>query len=314
MTSGRRTALDRSPPLTNTLQVAMAARVSVITTVRDGERTLPALFDALGAQSLPADALEVVVIDNASRDGTAAVARELGATVVTEPVPGRARARNRGVAASTAPLLAFTDADCRPRPDWLEQLVGALASSPLAGGRIVLTTRDEPSAVERLDALWRFRQGDTVARRGWSATANLGMSREAFEAIGGFDVSFRHIGEDVDLCLRARAAGYGLAWFPEAVVEHPAETSLRPVLRRSFEQAYSLEDLRRRHDFDSGEEWRHPGPLARGTYALDRFGADLSSVPAGERRRLLALARLEYAGRMVGSVWAAIRPRLRRGH
>jgi GT2 family glycosyltransferase len=288
----------------------MAARVSVITPVRDGERALPALLDALAAQTLPAHTFEVVVIDNASRDRTAGVARDRGAIVVAEPVPGRARARNRGVAAASAPLLAFTDADCRPRPDWLEQLVAALGSSSLVGGRVVLTTGAEPSSVEQLDALWRFRQDDGAAQ-GWAATANLGMHRGAFEAIGGFDASFRHIGEDVDLCLRARAAGHRLAWCPQAIVEHPAETSLRPVLRRAFEQAYSLEDLRRRHEFDSGEEWRHPLPLVRGDYAIERFGADRERVPA--RRRLLALARLEYAGRMAGSAWAALRPRLARG-
>jgi GT2 family glycosyltransferase len=287
----------------------MAARVSVITTVRDGEDSLPALFDALDAQTLARGAFEVVVIDNASRDRTAEVARARGAEVVAEPIPGRARARNRGVAASSAALLAFTDADCRPRPDWLEQLVSTLVVSSLVGGRVVLTARDEPNAIERLDALWRFRQDDGAAQ-GWAATANLGMRRDAFDAIGGFDASFRHIGEDVDLCLRARAAGYELAWCPDAVVEHPAETSLRPVLRRAFEQAYPLEDLRRRHRFDSGEEWRHPMPLVRGAYAIERFGADLEHVP--ERRRLLALARLEYAGRMAGSAWAVLRPRLRR--
>jgi len=284
----------------------MGARVSVITTVRDGEDALPALFGALDAQTLGRDAFEVVVIDNASRDGTARVARERGAVVVTEPVPGRARARNRGVAAASAPLLAFTDADCIPRPDWLEHLLEPLASQPLVAGRVVLTTSERPNRVERLDSLWRFRRewGE------WAPTANLGMQRSAFDAIGGFDASFRHIGEDVDLCLRAHAAGFPLVWCTDAVVEHPAETELRPVLRRSFEQAYSLEDLRRRHDFNSGEEWRHPMPLVRGSYAVDRFGA--GAADARTDRGLLMLARLEYAGRMAGSAWALVRPRLAR--
>jgi GT2 family glycosyltransferase len=284
----------------------MAARVSVITTVRDGERALPELFDALDAQTLDSSEFEVVVIDNASRDRTADVARERGAVVVAELVPGRARARNTGVAAASAPMLAFTDADCRPRRDWLERLLSALEDAPLAAGKVVLTTRDRPNRVERLDALWRFRQ----QRGDWAPTANLGMQRIAFDAIGGFDASFRHIGEDVDLCLRARAAGFGLAWCHEAVVEHPAETELRPVLRRAFEQAYSLEDLRRRHEFQAGEEWRHPMPLLRGGYALERLGPDGGRI---RDRRLLALARLEYAGRMAGSAWAHVRPRIVRG-
>jgi GT2 family glycosyltransferase len=284
----------------------MPARVSVITTVRDGEHALPALFDALDAQTAERGAFEVVVIDNASRDRTAEVARDRGAVVVAEPVPGRARARNRGVAGSSAPLLAFTDADCRPRADWLERVLGPLESQPLVAGRVVLTTSEPPSLVERLDALWRFRRESGE----WAPTANLGMHRTAFDTIGGFDADFRHIGEDVDLCLRARAAGFPLSWCRDAVVEHPAETELRPVLRRAFEQAYSLEDLRRRHDFETGEEWRHPLPLIRGSYAVDRFGGGGGGFGAAADRRLLMLARLEYAGRMAGSAWALARPRL----
>ena len=66
--------------------------IAVVTTVRDGERALEHLADALDAQTRRD--FEWVVIDNASRDRTAAVARTRGATVVTEPRPGRARARS----------------------------------------------------------------------------------------------------------------------------------------------------------------------------------------------------------------------------
>ena len=277
--------------------------IAVVTTVRDGEHALPRLADALDAQTLRA--FEWVVIDNASRDRTAEVARARGATVVTEPRPGRARARNRGVAATRARLLAFTDADCRPRPGWLEHLAAQLErGEPLVAGRIVVTTTATPNAIERFEKLWRFREDP---RRDWAPTANLGMRREAFDAIGGFDAGYRHIGEDVDLCLRARAAGFRLTRCPEAVVEHAAETDRRPVLRRSFEQAYALHALHRRHGLEAGRYWRNPGPLVRGDWALRRFGIDPAQLPPGERRAVLRVARAEYAARIAGSVWAPVR-------
>ena len=277
--------------------------IAVITTVRDGEHALQSLADALGAQTLRG--FEWVVIDNASRDRTADVARACGATVVTEPRPGRARARNRGVAATEANLLAFTDADCRPHPDWLERLAARLErGEPLVAGRVVVTTSAKPNAIERFEALWRFRDDP---QRGWAPTANLGMRREAFDAIGGFDARYRHIGEDVDLCLRARAAGYELTRCPEAVVEHAAESERRPVLRRSFEQAYALHDLHRRHGLRAGRYWRNPGALIRGDWALRRFGIDPAQMPPGERRAVLRIARAEYAARIAGSVWAPVR-------
>jgi len=277
--------------------------IAVITTVRDGEQALAGLADALDAQTLRA--FEWVVIDNASNDRTADVARARGATVVTEPRPGRARARNRGVAATDAELLAFTDADCRPRPEWLAALVRRLQDGePLVAGRIVVTTSEPPNPIERFESLWRFRDDP---QRGWAPTANLGMRRDAFEAIGGFDARYRHIGEDVDLCLRAGAAGFALTRCPDAVVEHPAETERRPVLRRSFEQAYSLHDLHRRHGLRPGRYWRNPGPAIFGDWALRRFGIDPADVPPAERRAVLRVARRDYAARIAGSLWAPLR-------
>src|SRR5207237_1015868 len=82
------------------------------------------------------------------------------------------------------------------------------------------------------------------------------------------------IGEDVDLCLRAGAAGFALSRCREAVVEHAAETEPRPVLRRSFEQAYAIHDLHCRHGLQPGRYWRNPGPAVRGDWALRRFGID----------------------------------------
>jgi GT2 family glycosyltransferase len=286
--------------------------IAVITTVRDGEHALQGLADAL-AQQTRRD-FEWVVIDNGSRDGTADVARARGATVVEEPRPGRSRARNRGVAATRAPLLAFTDADCRPRPEWLDRLATCLDDGPpLVAGRTVMTTSARPNAVERFDSLWRFRDD---RRRAWGQTANLGMRREAFDAIGGFDPAFHRSGEDVDLCLRARAAGFALVHCPLAVVEHPAERELRPVLRRAFEHAWGLEPLHRRHGVDPGHYWRNPGPLIRGDWALRRFGIDPGELPSSERRAVLRVARQEYAARIAGSLWAPLRPhttRIRRG-
>jgi cellulose synthase/poly-beta-1,6-N-acetylglucosamine synthase-like glycosyltransferase len=279
--------------------------VSVIVAVRDGARSLPTLLERLDVQTIGRDAMEVVVADNASRDAGGVIARRAGAKVVEEPIPGRARARNRAVASSRGELLAFTDADCAPRPDWLERLLPGLDDAEMAGGSVLIATRQAPSAVERFESLWRFPQREAVLERGWSATANMAMRREAFDAVGGFDPSIRRIGEDVDLCLRALAAGQRIVWRPEAVVEHEAEHELGPLLRRAFDHAVSDDLLHRRHALPPARTWRHPGPLVRGDWALRRFGVDPERVPEPERGRVLRVARLEYAARMAGSIWSA---------
>jgi cellulose synthase/poly-beta-1,6-N-acetylglucosamine synthase-like glycosyltransferase len=282
-----------------------APRVSVIVAIRDAAQSLPRLFERLHAQTVGRDDVEIVVADNASRDGGAEVARRAGAKVVEEPTPGRARARNRAVAGSRGELLAFTDADCAPRPDWLEQLLPGLEEAEMAGGRVLITTLEPPSAIELFESLWRFLQREAVLERGWSATANMAMRREAFDAVGGFDPSMRRIGEDVDLCLRAGAAGQRIVWRPEAVVEHDAERELLPVLRRAFNYAVSDDVLHRRHGLPPARTWRHPGPLVRGDWALRRFGLDPDRIPEPERARVLRVARLEYAARLAASIWSA---------
>ncbi len=284
----------------------MAPRVSVIVPVRDGERELPALLDSIERQDMAREDFEVVVADNGSSDRSAEVARRWGASVVSEREPGRARARNRATAAARGELLAFTDADCVTEPTWLTELTACLAHAPLVGGEVRVAVGDPPTPLDRLEALWRFRQRYWVTQEGWSATANMGMRRDAFESVGGFDASFRHIGEDVDICLRATAAGFAIGWCPRAVVTHPAETSLRTMFRRAAAQAHSERHLHLVHGREGGDHWRHPGPLFRGDWGLRRFGVDPESIEPRMRRRMLRLARLEYAGRMAGSLWARL--------
>jgi GT2 family glycosyltransferase len=280
-----------------------AGEISVIVPVRDGAAALPRLFTGLDAQTLARRRFELIVVDNGSSDGTAAVARASGATVVTEPRPNRALARNRGAAAASGERLAFVDADCSPDPLWLEALDGCLQEAPLVAGRVELQTSTPPGRIERFELLWRFDQERTVREHGWAASANLGMRRDAFDAIGGFDPAYRHIGEDVDLCLRAAAAGYALSYCDRAIVTHDAETRIRPVLARAFRHGWSSNQHHHRLPMEVGwRHWRHPRPILAGDWALARLGVD----PAAQRE-LRWIARAEYGARVAGAAWAELR-------
>jgi len=285
-------------------------RAAVVIPAHDAAAALPALLRSLDAQTAGRDAFEVVVVDNASADDTAAVAARLGARVVSEPRPSRARARNAGVAATDAERIAFVDAECEADAGWLAALFGCLERAPLAAGPVRLALSPSPGTLERFDALWRFHQREHVERDGWAASANLGVTREAFDAVGGFDPSYRVIGEDVDLCLRARAAGYGIGFCARAWVSHPAEGTWDAVLRRGYRQGWSM--VQHHHRLPGpvgGRPHRHPGPLVRGDWALRRFGIDPDALDAAERGRFLRVARVEYAARMVGSLHAELSPR-----
>jgi GT2 family glycosyltransferase len=278
--------------------------VSVVVPVRDGAGSLPALLDSLEAQTLDDDRYEVVIVDNGSRDGTAEIAASRGVRVVSEPRPNRSGARNAGARAAAGDVFAFVDADCRATPQWLAELLACRGRAPLIAGKVDIDTRPSPNAVERFESLWRFKQ-EAGVRQGWAATANLLVEREAFDAIGGFDTTYRHIGEDVDFCVRAGRAGYGLEFCASALVYHEAERELGAVLRRSFFHGYSAVQVLRR--LGAGHvAWRDPVRLVSPRAALRFYGIDEGSLGRRERVHQSALAMSSYAGRVAGSAWASL--------
>lgn len=283
----------------------MPLEFSVIIPVRDGAGSIPALLDSLAAQTLARERFEVIVVDNASRDDTGAIARERGATVVEEPVANRSRARNRGAREARADRFAFIDADCVATPEWLEGMGRCAGRAPLLAGPVGVTTSEPPNAIERYEALWRFDQESWV-RQGWAATANMCVERGAFEAVGGLDETYRHIGEDVDFCVRATRAGYALGYCPDAVVTHDAEDRMWPLLRRSWAHGYSGNQARHRLGLGY-RAWRHPRPLLSGDTALGLYDIRREDFEPGEWRRLGRLARASYAARIAGSAWSELR-------
>jgi glycosyltransferase involved in cell wall biosynthesis len=106
--------------------------ISVIIPCRDDASFLATCLSALAVQTRPAD--EIIVVDNASSDDTAEVARAGGATVLREPQVGILRASSAGFDAATGDILARLDADSVPPPDWLERIERMLhqASAPAA--------------------------------------------------------------------------------------------------------------------------------------------------------------------------------------
>ena len=273
--------------------------------VRNGASSLPALLSSLAAQDLEAERYEVVVVDNASTDETAEIARAHDVTVVFEGRPNRSRARNAGASRATADTFAFIDADCTATPQWLSELLACRGSAPLVAGTVRMKTRERPNALERFDAGWRFRQ-EAGLQEGWAATANLLVERFAFEAVNGFDDSYSHIGEDVDFCLRAGRAGHGIAFCPSAVVHHEAEKGLVPVVKRSFLHGYSASQLLRR--LGTGHDaWRNAAVALSPRAALNAHGIAVEGSPQRERALHSALAMVSYASRVVGSAWASLR-------
>ncbi|MCB7137041.1 glycosyltransferase [Cellulosimicrobium marinum] len=210
--------------------------VSVVIPARDAAATLGEQLLALCPQ-VEAVRGEVVVADNGSRDATPdVVARAARRWPVVRLVDassghGPGGARNVGVAAARAPVVAFCDADDVVSGGWLAALLSAAQDGRLVAG---------PLDRERLGGgqSWQ-QQVDGLMRNPimpglyCAGAGNLALRRVDFLALGGFVAELR-AGEDVDLCWRAQLAGLEMALAESAVVHVRARSSLRGLYRQMY--------------------------------------------------------------------------------
>lgn len=226
--------------------------------------------------------VEAVVADNATPGGLAALAAaHPGIRFVTEPTRGAAAARNRGVAETTAPGLAFLDSDCVPAPDWLATALRLAGAARVTGGRVDTFDETPPprSGAEAFETVFAFHQRDYIARKGFSVTANLLTSRAVFDAVGPLVVG---LSEDMDWCFRATAKGYPPVYADDLVVAHPTRPDW-PALARKWRRTTA-----------EGFQLNGTSGAARAKWAL-RALAVLASGPA-HLPKLLASPKLSGPG------------------
>jgi GT2 family glycosyltransferase len=226
------------------LDRASALRVSVIVPHFDDLRRLDLCLTDLRRQSFPSEDFEIIVADNASTAGPAAVSAVIGgrARLVTVTQKGAGPTRNGAAYVARGDILAFTDCDCRPEPGWLAAGIEALSLYDIVGGRMMVSVDDpeDMTPTEAFETVFAFDNRHYVARKGFTVTANLFCRRAVFEAVGGYGVGFS---EDVEWCQRATRIGYRLGYARDAAVSHPARKSWPDLLkkwRRTNKEAYFL--------------------------------------------------------------------------
>ena len=215
-----------------------APAISVIVPVYNRAAALRRLLAALSHQALSKQAFEVLVCDDGSSNDIASVVQEyqqqrLKIRHIRQTNRGPAAARNLGIAAARAPLLAFTDSDCEPAEDWLEQLVCAFRDPALglAGGRIEFRAADHLSG-RCLNFLMSSSFGGAGARdpearlhmKYYPRTGNLAVRSELARGVGGFSqVAY---GEDIGFSQRLLQSGARVMYVAGMRVLHNERRSL----------------------------------------------------------------------------------------
>jgi GT2 family glycosyltransferase len=272
-------------------------------------------------------ATEVLVLDNASEDGSAQAATEhpgVDAVLTGERRAGKPEAFNRLLERSRGRFCLLLDEDAELRPGATAALHAALDSRPraaAAGARLL-----NPSGAVQASA-WRFpspgsalaaalflhrwltvqSRGAAVRRVDWAQSAAMLIRREAAERVGGMDPAFFVYSDEVDFCRRLADAGWETIWVPDAIaVHHEQLSAVHGHERRVVEFSRNRDLYMRKHH--SAAAARAVRWLTAWAYALRALIALV--VPGRSPRRLWRHVRASLApGRGQGLREASEPPR-----
>lgn len=212
----------------------MSNRLSIIVPVYDGAATLEACLRALRASMGTGD--ELIVIDDASTDDSAAIAAAVGADVVRLAVNGgQAAGRNVGARKAQGEVLLFVDADVVVHPGTVERVRATFAARPEIAA-LFGSYDDAPPApgtvavYRNLLHHWVHQNGSAEAFSFWAGCG--AVRRDAFAAVGGFDERpWRRAIEDIELGYRLRAAGHRILLDRDLLSTHLKRWTLGSMLR-----------------------------------------------------------------------------------
>ncbi len=214
--------------------------VSVIVPVYNDARRLGSCLAALEQQTYPSHRYEIIVIDNGSdpEEDITDLAHSFDHVSLTqERIPGSYAARNKGLTLAKGEIIAFTDSDCIPKPDWLEHGVQHLTTNPgcgLVAGRIDMFARqpERATVIEMYDqVVMGFPQELLIATHKIAMTANVFTRRHIIEEVGNFRSDLRSAG-DGEWAQRVYKAGYEHHYVAQACVGHPARDTFEALTTR----------------------------------------------------------------------------------
>ncbi len=214
--------------------------VTLVIPARDAMRTIERCLDAaIAVRDRTGSRLaRILLVDDGSRDGTAAAAAARGIEVLSGSGSGPGAARNLGWRAATTPLVWFVDSDCVCEPESLERLLPHLLDPQVAGVSGTYSIANDASLLERLiHEEIMVRHARMPEETDFLATYDVVYRREVLEALQGFDERYLK-GQDAELAFRVLEAGHRLRFERGSRVMHFHADRLSRYLKVQRQQGY----------------------------------------------------------------------------
>lgn len=190
--------------------------VSVIVPVYNDAIRIRACIESLLLQTYPFQQYEIIIIDNGSTDTTPVTIKHFPVKYLSEnKIQGSYAARNKGIRNAAGDIIAFTDSDCIPVPEWIVSGVAALyeQSCDLIGGNVQFEFSPKWSAAEICDSLTNMQIEQNISERKVGKTANLFVKSHVIQKTGLFAENLKS-GGDVAWTRKAVQDGFKIGFAP----------------------------------------------------------------------------------------------------
>lgn len=223
-------------------------KASIIIPAYNNEKTIQECLKACKGQTLKP--FEIIVIDDGSTDRTMELAKSENVKVFSQKNSGPAKARNLGAKKSSGDILIFTDSDCVPEKNWLQEMVAPFKNKEVIGVQGAYKSRQKSIVAKfaQMEIEERYERMKKSKEIDWIGSYSAGYRKKDFLDVNGFDESFpKASGEDPELSYKLSKMGKKLVFNPKAIVYHYHPDTIFKYLKVKFERAFYRVNLYSKH-------------------------------------------------------------------
>jgi glycosyltransferase involved in cell wall biosynthesis len=228
----------------------MEKQISIIIPTFNSAQVLKTCLESLSNQTVSAEKYEVIVVDDGSADETKEVVAKYPAKYIYQQNRGPAVARNNGVRQAEGEIVLFTDADCEPQPNWVEEMIKPISDLQVIGLKGAYKTRQKEliARLVQIEYEHKYERMKKFKYIDFIDTYSAGYLKDIFLKYNGFDERYPKASvEDQEFSFRLSRDGYKMVFNPEAVVYHKHSARLWDYLRKKYKIAFWKAFLLKRH-------------------------------------------------------------------